>query len=186
MALTGFQTGFTYKMLSLDPEVGSCTMTGAARWRLQAAARFQLSPSSSSSSSKARSKVGDADCVRGHYFYRTGGLCMPEISTEQGALLLMMYNTGEPSHEESDEHHPLVAHRAVPRRRHVFRHRLGAGQCRQPIGCLGLHDQAAEFQSLKRSRMTFLYCMTPALPRRTTFPITIAPKRVITCGARRG
>ena len=27
MSLSGFPSGFTYKMLSLDTEIGSCTMT---------------------------------------------------------------------------------------------------------------------------------------------------------------
>ena len=34
-------------------------------------------------------------------------LCMsPEVRSEQGCLVLEMHNTGEPSHEESTEHHP--------------------------------------------------------------------------------
>ena len=52
-------------------------------------------------------QVGDKLCGRGHYFFVPAGYSMPAISSEQGALLLMMYNTGEPSLVESDEHHPL-------------------------------------------------------------------------------
>ena len=41
MSLSSFPTGFSYKMLSLDTEIGSCTMTATGR-RLQAETRLQL------------------------------------------------------------------------------------------------------------------------------------------------
>ena len=106
MSLTGFPTGFSYKMLSLDPEVGSCTMT------VQLAGGYKQKPGFSYSELEmvvveGSMTVGDTVCSRSHYFFIPAGYAMPEISTEQGCILLMMYNTGEPSHEESDEHHPL-------------------------------------------------------------------------------
>ena len=92
-------------MLSLDTEVGSCTMT------VQLDGGYQQPPGFSYSELEfivveGSIQVGDRKCVRGHYFYVPAGYALPEISSADGALLLMMYNTAEPSHVESDDHHP--------------------------------------------------------------------------------
>ena len=50
-------------------------------------------------------KVGDKLCLKGHYFFVPAGKSLPEITSETGALLLIFYNFGPPSFQESDENH---------------------------------------------------------------------------------
>ena len=39
------------------------------------------------------------NACKGHYFYVPAGYALPEIGSDQGCLVIYMYNTGEPSHE---------------------------------------------------------------------------------------
>ena len=57
---------------------------------------------------EGKMRVGDEVWGKGHYCYVPPGYAMPEITSEQGCLALVMYNTGAPSHEESTDHHPLA------------------------------------------------------------------------------
>ena len=46
------------------------------------------------------------NACKGNYFYVPTGYALPEISSDQGCLVLYICNTGEPSHEEATELHP--------------------------------------------------------------------------------
>ena len=105
MRLLGFGTGMHYKMLSMDTDTGACSMT------VQFDGGYKRTPGFSWSEYEfivieGELKVGDRTCRKGHYFYVPAGYALPEISSDQGCLVLYMYNTGEPSHEEATEHHP--------------------------------------------------------------------------------
>ncbi len=159
MTLPGFGTGFSYKMLSLDTEIGSCTLTA------QFAAGYRQPPGFSYSELEfivveGAIKVGDTTCNRGHYFFVPAGYALPEITSEQGAIVLMMYNTAEPSLVESDEHHPLsrteLYHDVDTYRDIVW----APGNLVSPSVASGCMIKLLNFNP-DTFAMTFLYCMTP-------------------------
>ena len=105
MTLAGFGAGMHYKMLSLDVDTGACTMT------VQLDAGYRRSPGFSWSEwemivQEGTLRYGGRRYGKGHYFYVPAGHAMPAMSTSEGALLVVMHNTAEPSHVESDSHHP--------------------------------------------------------------------------------
>jgi hypothetical protein len=107
MKLPGFSSGMSYKMLSLDNDTGACSMT------VQLAGGYQQPPGFSWSEMEmivieGELEVGEKVCRKGHYFYIPAGYAMPMMTTQQGCLVLMMYNTGEPSLEPSTQHHALA------------------------------------------------------------------------------
>ncbi len=159
MTLPGFGSGFSYKMLSFDTEIGSCTMT------VQLAGGYRQAPGFSYSELEfivveGNIQVGDKSCRKGHYFYVPAGYALPEISSEQGALLLMMYNTAEPSRVDSDEHHPQS--------RTELYHDVDSfgdivwqpGNLVSPSVASGCMIKLLNFNP-QTYAMTFLYCMTP-------------------------
>ena len=103
--------------------------------------------------------VGDKTCKRGHYFFVPAGYSMPAIKSEQGALLLVMYNTAEPSHVESDSHHPLS--------RTELYHDIDAfmdivwapGNIVSPAVAAGCMIKLLNYNPISHA-MSFLYCMT--------------------------
>ena len=104
MNLPGFGRGMRYKMLSLDVDTGACTMT------VQLDGGYSQPPGFSWSEweimvIEGSLQVGDKTFRKGHYAYVPASYAMPAISAPDGALVLLMFNTGEPSHVESDEHH---------------------------------------------------------------------------------
>ena len=106
MTLPGFGSGFSYKTLSLDNDTGACSLT------VQLRGGYKQPPGFSYSELEimvveGQIKIGDEVCNRGHYFFIPAGYALPAIESDQGAILLMMYNTSEPNHIESTDHHPL-------------------------------------------------------------------------------
>ncbi len=102
MTLPGFASGMNYKMLSLDPDNGACTMT------VQFDGGYSAAPSVSYSEyefliMEGRMQIGDKNCGPGYYAFAPAGVAMPAISTQQGCLALLMYNHCEPNTAESDQ-----------------------------------------------------------------------------------
>jgi len=102
MKRLGFPSGMQYKMLSLDPDAGACTMT------VQFDGGYKQPPSLSKSDiellvMEGTLKIGNQKCGPGHYSFVPAGVSLPAISTEQGCLALMMYNQTEPNIIESDQ-----------------------------------------------------------------------------------
>ena len=159
MRLPGFSRGMGYKMLSLDADSGACSMT------VQLDGGYHQPPGFSWSEREmiiveGELKVGDQTCRKGHYFFIPAGYCMPAISTQQGCLVMMMYNTGEPSHEPSGEHHPLAqvdlyhsidSYMDIP---------WAMGNLVKPSVAAGCLIKLLNFNPISHA-MTFLYCMTP-------------------------
>jgi len=160
MNLSGFGTGMRYKMLSLDNETGACTMT------VQFDGGYRQKPGFSWSEMEmvvveGELQYGDRTIRKGHYLFVPAGYAMPEISTEQGALVVMMYNTGEPSLVESKEHHPLAqvnlyhdvdAYMDIP---------WAMGNIAKPSVAAGCMIKLLNYNP-NSFALTFLYCMTPA------------------------
>ncbi len=159
MVLPGFSSGFRYKMLSLDPDNGACSMT------VQLDGGYSQPPGFSYSELEmivveGQIQVGEKTCVRGHYFFVPAGYALPAISTEQGALVLMMYNTGEPSLIESDTHHALS--------RTELYHDVDSwadipwamGNVTKPSVAAGCMIKLLNYNPDSMA-LTFLYCMTP-------------------------
>lgn len=106
MTLPGFGKGMHYKMLSMDVDTGACSMS------VMLEGGYKRSPGFSWSEYElmvieGRVKFGDKVYGKGHYFYVPAGYAMEEMSSEEGAKILLMYNTGEPTHEEATENHAL-------------------------------------------------------------------------------
>lgn len=159
MVLPGFGRGFSYKMLSLDNDTGACSMT------VQLAGGYSQKPGFSWSEwemivIEGELQVGDRTCRKGHYFYVPAGYAMPAISSSQGALVLMMYNTGEPSHVESTTHHPLCQVNLYHDVDSFMDLPWAMGNVAKPSVAAGCLIKLLNFNPMSYA-MTFLYCMTP-------------------------
>jgi hypothetical protein len=159
MSLPGLGGGFRYKMLSFDSETGACSMT------VQLDGGYQRAPGFSWSEYElmvveGQIKFGNKTYGKGHYFYVPAGYAMEALSSDQGAQLLLMYNTGEPSHVESTENHALCqtalyhdisSYDDIP---------WSAGGVTRPTVATGCLVKLLNFNPQNQA-ITFLYCMTP-------------------------
>lgn len=101
MTMAGFPRGMRYRTLSIDRDSGACTLG------VQLDAGYRQPPSLSGSDvellvTAGRLEVGGEPRGVGYYAFVPRGVSLPELSSEQGCQLLLMYNDGEPSLEESD------------------------------------------------------------------------------------
>ena len=159
MRLLGFGTGMHYKMLSMDVDTGACSMT------VQFDGGYKRSPGFSWSEYElivieGELKVGDRVCRKGHYFYVPAGYAMPEISSDQGCLLLYMYNTGEPSHEEATTHHASTQTQLYHDVDSYMDLSWAMGNVAKPSVATGCMIKLLNYNP-NSFAMTFLYCMTP-------------------------
>ena len=159
MILPGFAGGMRYKMLSLDVDSGACSMT------VQYDGGYRRAPGFSWSEMEmivieGELQVGDRTCRKGHYFFVPAGYALPEISTAQGCLVLVMYNTGEPSHEESTEHHPLAQVDLYHSVDSYMDLPWAMGNVTKPSVAAGCLIKLLNYNPISHA-MTFLYCMTP-------------------------
>lgn len=159
MLLPGFGRDMGFKMLSLDTDSGACSMT------VQFGGGYKQAPGFSWSEMEmmvveGELRVGDRTVRKGHYFFVPAGYAMPAISSEQGALVLMMYNTAEPSHVEATEHHPqcqlnlyhdVDSYMDIP---------WAVGNVTKPSVASGCLIKLLNYNPISHA-MTFLYCMTP-------------------------
>ncbi len=159
MALPGFGRGFHYKVLSLDTDSGANTMT------VQLDGGYSQPPGFSYSElefvvAEGQITVGDKICKRGHYFFVPAGYALPKVESEQGALLLMMYNTAEPSLVESDSHHPLSRIELYHDVDSFMDIVWAPGNIVKPAVAAGCMIKLLNYNPISHA-MTFLYCMTP-------------------------
>ena len=160
MLLPGFGRGMSYKILSMDNETGACTMT------VQLAGGYSQVPGFSWSEWEMIVIEGelqlDGRTVRkGHYFYVPAGYAMPAVSSEKGALLLMMYNTGEPSLVEATDHHALCQTNLYHDVDTYLDITWAPGNIVKPSVASGVMIKLLNYNPISHA-MTFLYCMTPA------------------------
>ncbi len=103
--MPGFPKGMQYKMLSLDPDTGACTMTvmyqpGYKQPPAMSYSEYELFIMTGSVT------VGDKVHGAGSYFMVPAGVHIEALSSPRGATGLLYYNYGEPSFIESDSDHP--------------------------------------------------------------------------------
>ena len=160
MSLPGFGRGMRYKMLSMDTDTGACSMTA------QFDAGYKQPPGFSWSEMEmivieGELQLGERVVRKGHYFYVPAGYALPAVGASQGALVLMMYNTGEPSLVEASEHHALAqvdlyhdvdSYLDIP---------WAVGNVTKPSVASGCLIKLLNFNPISYA-MTFLYCMTPS------------------------
>ena len=159
LRLPNFASGMHYKMLSFDGDTGACSMT------VQFDGGYRRTPGFAWTEMEmiiieGEMQVGDKTCRKGHYLFVPAGYAMPEMTSPQGCLALVMYNTGEPSHEESTQHHPLAqvdlyhdvdSYMDIP---------WAMGNVTKPSVAAGCLIKLLNFNPMSQA-MTFLYCMTP-------------------------
>lgn len=160
MRLPGFSPGMSYKMLSMDNETGACTMT------TQLDSGYSQPPGFSWSEWEMIVIEGELQLAgrtarKGHYFYVPAGYAMPAISSEKGALALMMFNTGEPSLVEATDHHPLCQTNLYHDVDSFMDVPWAPGNVVKPSVASGVMIKLLNFNPISYA-MTFLYCMTPA------------------------
>lgn len=160
MRLPGFSPGMSYKMLSMDNETGACTMT------TQLDSGYSQPPGFSWSEWEMIVIEGELQFAgktarKGHYFYVPAGYAMPAISSEKGALALMMFNTGEPSLVEATDHHPLCQTNLYHDVDSFMDIPWAPGNVVKPSVASGVMIKLLNFNPISYA-MTFLYCMTPA------------------------
>ena len=160
MRLPGFGPGMSYKMLSMDNETGACTMT------TQLDSGYSQPPGFSWSEWEMIVIEGELQLAgrtarKGHYFYVPAGYAMPAISSEKGALALMMFNTGEPSLVEATDHHPLCHANLYHDVDSFMDIPWAPGNVVKPSVASGVMIKLLNFNPISYA-MTFLYCMTPA------------------------
>lgn len=159
MTLPGFARGMHYKMLSFDPDTGACSMT------VQLDAGYRQAPGFAWSERElivieGELRVGERTCRKGHYFFIPAGYAMPEVTSPAGCLLLEMVNTGEPSHVESTEHHPLAQVNLYHDVDSYMDIPWAMGNVAKPSVAAGCLIKLLNFNPMSHA-MTFLYCMTP-------------------------
>ena len=159
LRLPNFAAGMHYKMLSFDGDTGACSMT------VQFDGGYRRTPGFAWSEMEmiiieGELQVGEKTCRKGHYFFVPAGYAMPEITTSQGCLALVMYNTGEPSHEESTEHHPLGQVDLYHDVDSFMDIPWAMGNVAKPSVAAGCMIKLLNFNPISQA-MTFLYCMTP-------------------------
>lgn len=160
MLLPGFGSGMHYKMLSMDGDTGACTMT------VQLDGGYSQPPGFSWSEWEIMVVEGelqlDGRTVRkGHYFFVPAGYAMPAIKSEQGAIVLMMYNTGEPSLVEATEHHHLAHTNLYHDVDSYLDITWVPGNIVKPAVASGVMIKLLNYNPISHA-MTFIYCMTPA------------------------
>ncbi len=159
MTMGQFGHGMSYKMLSMDTDTGACSLS------VQFAAGYSCTPGFSWSECEllvveGELQVGDRTCRKGHYFYVPAGYSMPAITSSDGCLVLLFYNTGAPSHEESTQHHPdaltslyhdVDAFMDIP---------WALANVTVPSVASGCLIKLLNFNPMSQA-MSFIYCMSP-------------------------
>ncbi|MCB1623389.1 MAG: DUF4437 domain-containing protein [Pseudomonadales bacterium] len=158
MTLPGFPKGMQYKMLSLDPDDGACSMTVAFT------PGYKQPPGMSYTEYELFIQsgyivVGDKVWGPGSYFYVPAGVSIEALSSPRGATGLLFYNYGEPSFVESD-----ADHSKAERNRFAsvdsYENMQWTSTNFFPATAPGCLVKILRFDQ-RTQGFTFLYCMTP-------------------------
>ncbi len=158
--LPGFTpSGSHFKVLSLDTDVGSCTL------KMRFDGGYSRKPGMSYSDVEifvlnGMMKVGDQYCGEGHYLFIPAGYAMGAIDVPQGCELLVMYNDSEPSFLESDTHHPLCLKEGYVTINGYEDAPWAPGNLVTPSVAAGCLIKVLRYDVLTEA-ISFLYCMTP-------------------------
>jgi len=156
--LAGFK-GSLYKVLSLDPDTGACTL------KVRFNGGYRRKPGLSHSDLEifvlnGEVRVGREAWREGHYAFVPAGVALPALSVPQGAEALVMFNDSEPDFRESGENHPLaLAEGFVSLDAYEGRPWFAGGRV-QPSVATGCLSKVLRMDPLTEA-YTFLYCMVP-------------------------
>jgi hypothetical protein len=151
--------GSEYKVLSLDPDTGACSL------KVRFNGVFRRPPGLSFSDVEifllnGVMRVGDGVCVEGHYFFVPAGVSMPAIEVPQGCEALVFFNDSEPHFEASDAHHPLALKAGYISVNSYEDRPWTGGSIVSPSTASGLMLKLLRYDPLTEA-MTFLYCIAP-------------------------
>ncbi len=157
-SLPGFPKGMQYKMLSLDPENGACTMTvlfepGYKQPPGMSYSEYELFIQSGSI------QIGDKVWGPGSYFFVPAGVAIEQLTSSRGATALMFFNYGEPSWVESDSDHPR-AEKQHFKAVNSYNDLQWTSTNFYPATAPGCMVKVLHFDN-RTQAFTFLYCMTP-------------------------
>ena len=156
--IAGFK-GSEYKVLSLDPDSGACTL------KVKFKNGWKRKPGMSHSDVEiflleGRLKVGKAIWTRGHYAFIPAGMHVEAISASQGAEAIVMFNDAEPNFLESDRSHQLALTDAFTSLNSYVDAPWGPGNLVSPSVASGCLIKVLHYDVLTHA-ISFLYCMTP-------------------------
>ena len=157
-SLPGFPKGMQYKMLSLDPENGACSMTvlfepGYKQPPGMSYSEYELFIQSGSI------QIGDKLWGPGSYFFVPAGVAIEQLTSSRGATALMFFNYGEPSWVESDSDHPH-AEKQHFKAVNSYNDLQWTSTNFYPATAPGCMVKVLHFDN-RTQAFTFLYCMTP-------------------------
>ena len=156
--IAGFK-GSHYKVLSLDPDTGACTL------KVRFDGGYRRKPGLSYSDVEifvlnGEIRVGDERWGEGHYAYVPAGKALPALHVPQGAEALVMFNDSEPNFEESGESHGLaLVEGYVAVNAYAGPAWYGGGRV-QPSVATGCMSKVLRRDPLTEA-YTVLYCMVP-------------------------
>jgi len=158
LTLPGFPRGMQYKMLSLDPDSGACSLT--VRWP----AGYSLPPGMSYSEMEVfvlsgTLQIGTRSVGEGHYLWVPAGVALEALATSGGCEMLWFYNFGEPSFVESEADHPQALRSAMVDISGYDDLSWRSGT-RMPAVAPGCFVKILRVDPVSKG-YTFLYCMTP-------------------------
>ncbi|MDG1003907.1 MAG: DUF4437 domain-containing protein [Emcibacteraceae bacterium] len=157
--LPGFAGGSHFKVLSLDRDIGACTL------KMQYDGGYIRRPGMSYSDMelfvlKGEMKIGDINCVEGHYMFVPAGMALGAIDVPNGCEALIMYNDAEPTYIESDENHPYCMTEAFVSLNGYEDAPWAPGNVVTPSVAAGCLLKLLRYDPYTEA-MSFLYCMTP-------------------------
>ena len=158
MTLPGFPRGMRYKVLSLDPDSGACSL------KVLYEPGFRLPGGMSYSEMElfvlsGSLTVGETVRGPGSYFFVPAGVTLPPLASPKGAQVLQYYNYAEPSFVESDSDHADAERDqlAIVDAYHGLQWGSAPIYPATAPGCL---VKILRYNS-RTQAFTFLYCMVP-------------------------
>ncbi len=156
--LLGF-IGSDYKVLSLDPDTGSCTL------KVQYKNGYKRKPGLSYSDVElfilnGEMKMGNETLREGHFMFIPAGVSTGAIEVSDGCEALVFFNDSEPHFEESAESHDLALTAGLISVNAYEDQPWSGGSIVSPSVATGCLIKLLRFDPLTEA-MTFMYCMSP-------------------------
>lgn len=152
-------TGSDYKVLSLDPATGACSL------KVRFKNGYTRKPGLSYSDAemfilKGAMKLGKQIIGEGHYLFMPAGMSTDAIEVPDGCEALVMFNDCEPNFEESDVSHELTLGAGFVSVNAYEDKPWASGSIVAPSVAMGCLIKLLRFDPLTEA-MTFLYMMSP-------------------------
>jgi hypothetical protein len=158
MTLPGFARGMWYRMLSVDPDTGACSLHVRLEGGCRMPPGFSLSEFELFLMHGELSMGGQA-LRPGHYLWVPAGVGLQGLTTRRGCEFLLLYNFGEPSFRESGADHPGAPRDALVSL-NAYEDLTWRSGTRMPAVASGCFVKILRLDPVTKG-YTFLYCMTP-------------------------